>query len=132
MIFIDSNIPMYLVGAAHPLKEAARRMLERVIHEDRRLVTSVEVLQEILHRYSAIERTNAIEPTFDVLLDIVDEVFDVTYADVLRAKEIVLGEVRLSARNALHVAVMEREGVATILSFDRGFDRWPEIERMGS
>ena len=33
MIFVDSNIPMYLVGAEHPNKDAARRLLERAIAE---------------------------------------------------------------------------------------------------
>lgn len=28
MIFIDSNVPMYLVGAAHPSKELAQCFLE--------------------------------------------------------------------------------------------------------
>lgn len=50
MIFVDSNIPMYLVGAAHPNKEASRRRVERAIIEEERLVTDAEVLQEILHR----------------------------------------------------------------------------------
>ena len=59
MIFIDSNIPMYLVGAEHPLKGAARRLLEAGIGRGERLVTDAEVLQEILHRYWAIQRLEA-------------------------------------------------------------------------
>jgi predicted nucleic acid-binding protein len=42
--------------------------------------------------------------------------------DVERAKTIVLGAIRLSARDALHVAVMERQGVRRIMTFDAGFD----------
>ena len=49
MIFIDANIPMYLVGASHPNKDAARRALELCINRGERLVTSAEVMQEILH-----------------------------------------------------------------------------------
>ena len=30
MIFVDSNIPMYLVGAEHPNRAAARALLERI------------------------------------------------------------------------------------------------------
>jgi predicted nucleic acid-binding protein len=131
MVFIDSNIPMYLVGADHPNKATALASLESVIRDERRLVSSVEVLQEILHRYHAIGRPDAIEPAFDVLLDIVDEVFEVTLPDALRAKEIVLEGAQLSARDALHIAVMERESVSAILSFDAGFDRWPSVERIG-
>jgi uncharacterized protein len=50
MIFIDSNIPMYLVGARHPHKVDAQRLLENLLSERVRLVTDTEVLQEILHR----------------------------------------------------------------------------------
>jgi predicted nucleic acid-binding protein len=59
VIFVDSNVPMYLVGAPHP--------------------------------YSSP---------------------------------------RLSARDALHVAVMRRRKVARILSFDAGFDGLPGVTRV--
>ncbi|MCZ2147544.1 MAG: type II toxin-antitoxin system VapC family toxin [Bryobacterales bacterium] len=35
-----------------------------------------------------------------------------------------------SARDALHIAVMERYSIKTIFSFDRDFDRWPGLERI--
>ena len=97
MIFIDSNVPMYLVGAAHPNKVLAQRVLETWIAQDERLVTDVEVLQEILHRYVAIARREAILPAFEALTGIVDEVFPVDRRDVERAKDIVLSTERLSA-----------------------------------
>ena len=50
MIFIDSNVPMYLVGAHHPHKSDARRLLERFVAEKTPMVTDSEDLQEILHR----------------------------------------------------------------------------------
>ena len=131
MILVDSNVPMYLVGAAHPHKIDAQRLLERAIVDGRRLVTDAEVLQEILHRYVAIDRRDAIQPAFDALLGVVDEVLPVTSVDTLRAKDIVLGSRRLSARDAIHLAVMDREKVRTILSFDRGFDGFPGVTRLG-
>ena len=121
---------MYLVGAPHPLKSDAQRLLERCVSERERLVTDAEVLQEILHRYVAIQRLDAIQPAFDALLSVVDEVFPVDLDAVQRARTIVLGSRRLSARDAIHVAVMEREGVQRILSFDAGFDGFPGIERL--
>lgn len=129
MIFIDANIPMYLVGAPHPNRIDAQRMLEQAIASRERLVTDVEVFQEILHRYVAIDRRDAIQPAFDVLHGVVDEVFPVTMADIERAKTIVLGR-RLSARDALHVATMERHGVSRIMTFDRGYDAHPGITRV--
>jgi len=50
LIFIDSNIPMYLVGAMHPHKADAQQLLARCVSRRERLVTDAEVLQEILHR----------------------------------------------------------------------------------
>ncbi len=130
MIFLDSNIPMYLVGAPHPHKRDAQQILERCLSEGERLVTDVEALQEILHRYVAIDRRDAIQPAFDALLGVADEVFSTELADLERTKEIVLGNSRLSARDALHLAVMNRHGVARIMSFDPGFDGFPGITRI--
>jgi len=130
VILIDSNIPMYLVGAAHPHKSDAQRLLEQLVSERQRLVTDAEVLQEILHRYVAINRRDAIQPAFDALLGIVDQVLEVDWPAAERAKEIVLGHPRLSARDALHLAVMEQHGVEKILSFDAGFDGFPGIVRL--
>ncbi len=130
MIFIDSNIPMYLVGAAHPHKVDAQRLLENLLSERVRLVTDAEVLQEILHRYVAIDRRDAIQPAFDAILGIVDQVLSVDLAAAERAKSIVLGSARLSARDALHLAVMEQHSVSRILSFDTGFDGYPGIARL--
>jgi len=132
LIFVDSNVPMYLVGADHPHKIDARRLLERFVADGERLVTDVEVFQEVLHRFVALGRRDAIQPTFDVLREIVDDVFSIHDADVERAKTIVLGRRNLSARDAMHVAVMEREGVRRILTFDTGFDTMPGIERISS
>ncbi len=130
MILVDSNIPMYLVGAAHPHKADAQKLLERLVSDRERLVTDAEVLQEILHRYVAINRRDAIQPAFDALLGIVDAVLPVDGSAAQRAKEIILGNPRLSARDALHLAIMEQHGISRILSFDTGFDTFPGITRL--
>jgi predicted nucleic acid-binding protein len=64
LIFVDSNIPMYLLGAPHAHKVEAQILLERLIADGQRLVTDAEVLQEILHRYAAIDKREAIAPVF--------------------------------------------------------------------
>jgi len=130
VIFVDSNIPMYLVGAAHPNKSAAQRLLTRCIAAGERLVSDAEVLQEILHRYVAIRRPDAIQPAFDALLGVADAIYPVEREDVERAKALLLGVTPLSARDALHVAVMRRHDVTRLLSFDAGFDAVPGIERL--
>lgn len=130
MIFVDSNIPMYLVGSPHPHKADAQRLLEQCVAGEERLVTDAEVLQEILHRYAGIGRRDAIGPAFESLLAVVDEVFPIELADVERARDVLLASPQLSARDAIHAAVMERYAVATILTFDGGFDGLPGVTRL--
>jgi len=129
LIFVDSNIPMYLVGADAGLKKAAGSLLQSCVAAEERLVTDAEVLQEILHRYAAIRRREAIQPAFDALLGVVDEVFAIEPEDVLLAKETVL-ETLLSARDALHLAVMKRRGIDRILTFDCDFDGRDGVTRI--
>ena len=121
---------MYLIGAPHPHKSEAQLLLERLIASGQRLVTDAEVLQEILHRYAAIDKREAIGPAFQLLSDLVDEVFAIEKADVLRAGEIVQNRALLSARDSVHIAVMERHEIRSILSFDGDFDRWPGLKRI--
>ena len=130
MIFIDSTVPMYLVGAPHANKDAAQRILEKCIRRGERLVSDVEVLREILHRYVAINRRDAIQPAFDALLSVVDHVYPIDVADVTLAQGLLLGLTPLSARHAVHVAIMQRYGINRLLSFDAGFDAVPGIERI--
>ena len=130
LILIDSNIPMYLTGAPHPHKSDARRLVERLIGERHRLVTDAEVLQEILHRYTSLNRHLDIQPAYDVLLRITDEVLPIDVLVLERAKQIVLGYRRFSARDAVHLAVMQQHGIQEILSFDSGFDGFPGISRI--
>jgi predicted nucleic acid-binding protein len=106
-------------------------LVERCLTDGKRLVTDVEVFQEILHRYVAINRREAIGPAFDVLLRIVDQVLPIDLDVMERTRDVVMGRPGLSARDAVHIAVMERYQVDTILSFDRGFDGCPGIERLG-
>ena len=132
MIFVDSNIPMYLVGAAHPNKELAERLLEQSVIDGEPLATDAEVFQEILHRYAAIGRREAIDPAFELLLGVVDVVFPIEADDVQRARRLVVSNERLSARDAVHVAVMGRRNIDRILTFDRGFDEIAGLTRVGA
>jgi uncharacterized protein len=130
VILLDSNVPMYLVGAQHPHKLDAQGLLERALSADERLVTDAEVLQEICHRYAAIDRRDMVQPAFDATLGVVDEVLPIERQDVEGARDILLRYASLSARDAIHVVIMRRYGIERIMTFDRGFDAYPGIERL--
>ncbi len=130
MIFVDSNIPMYLVGAPHPHKLDAQRLLETALSARERLVTDAEVLQVICHRYTVIDRRDAIQPAFDAVLGVVDDVLSIHREDAEEAKDILLRYFSLSARDALHLAVMRRNGIDRIMTFEHGFDAHQGIQRL--
>jgi uncharacterized protein len=130
VIFVDANIPMYLIGRDHPNKVDALSILERLAGERQRLVTSSEVFQEILHRFISTNRRDKIEPTFETLRRIVDQVLAVESADVFTAKDLVHTHPKMSSRDAVHVAVMHHHQITEIISFDRGFDAVTGIHRL--
>lgn len=121
---------MYLVGEAHANKERSIALLEETVARGERLVTDVEVFQEILHRYAAVDRRDAVQPAFEAILAVVDEVFPIELRDVVGAKDALLGGFGLSPRDCIHVAVMRRHGVQRIMTFDADFDRYPGIARL--
>ena len=57
-----------------------------------------------------------------------DEVYPVEREDVERARRLVQ-TTRLSARDAVHIAIMRRRGITRILTFDLGFDEVEGIAR---
>jgi len=130
VILLDSNIPMYVVGASHPNKIQAQRLLEKALLDRQRLVTDAEVFQEILHRYTSINRREAIQPAFDALSAFADEVFPVDRSILEEAKQLVLAYQQCSARDAVHLAVMRLHRIDRIMSFDTGLDAFPRITRI--
>jgi hypothetical protein len=131
-VFLDANIPMYLIGSVHPHKASSAAILDRLVARRERLVTDAEVFQEIMHRYSAIRRSESIRPAFDLLEAVVEEVFPIELGVVQSAMSILLGHPGLSSRVALHAAVMKANGIERIVSFDSGFDSISGIRRISS
>ena len=121
---------MYLVGESHRHKDRSLVLVTRLVRAEEPLVTDIEVYQEILHRYTAINRPDAIDPAFDVLDAIVDEVLGFGRQEIRAARLTIASVPGLSARDVLHLAVMRGAGITRVLSFDRGFDRCAGIERI--
>ena len=128
-VFIDSNIPMYVAGTEHPNREPARRFMERVQKGEVDGCTSTEVLQEILYRYSALQRLDLAGEVYDLFVQICPVVFNVTLADTDRARDLLVNVSGVSARDAVHAAVMLNQQVEYIASFDQRLDRLPDIHR---
>jgi uncharacterized protein len=129
-VFIDSNIPMYVAGRDHPNRKPARRILEAVRSGTIDAYTSTEVLQEILYRYSGLRCLSLMDRVYDLFVQLCPTVLPVALADTDRAKTL-LGQVQgISARDAVHVAVMLNHGIEAVATFDEGFDKFPNIHRI--
>lgn len=129
-VFVDSNVPMYVAGRDHPLREPAVRFLERVKAEDVEACTSTEVLQEILYRYVGLKRRDLAASVYDLFVQLCPVVLPVTLADTDRAKQLVVKAGGPGVRDALHAAVMLNNGIEKIATFDQAFDRIPGVERL--
>lgn len=129
-VFIDSNIPMYVAGAEHPNKGPALRFLERVRGGEVEGCTSTEVLQEILYRYSALGRVDLAAKVYDLFVALVPVVLPVTLADTDLARDLLESTAGISARDAVHAAVMLNNDVDRVATFDRGFDRLGRVVRL--
>ena len=130
--FIDTNIPMYASGRGHRLKTPSRRIIEAASASRSRFFTDAEVLQEIVHRYQAISAWQGrgqliFEEFFLVMEGRIEPMFA---EDVQRAVELTEAYPQLSARDLVHVAVMERAGATAIVTADSAFDNLDGVERL--
>lgn len=122
MTFVDTNVIMYAVGRDHPLREGAREFFERSLASGEALVTSAEVLQELLHAYLGAGRLGTLDAALALAHATIPTVWSVEPEDVELARLLVDRHPGLGARDLLHVACCTRRGVTRIRTFDRGLE----------
>jgi predicted nucleic acid-binding protein len=128
--FIDTAVIMYAAGSDHPLRAPCRRILGEVAEGSLEAAISVEVVQEILHRFTALKRPEIGASMANDALDLFAPVLPITHAVMRRMPGLVQRYPALAARDLLHVATCLEEGIAEIVSPDRGFDSVAEIRRI--
>ena len=129
MVFVDSNLPMYVAGRDHPHRDPARRFFQRARSGELDICTSTEVLQEILYRYAALRRLDLASSVYDLFVQLCPTVLPVTLADTDRAKALLANVPAIGVRDAIHAAVMLNHSVTQVATFDEGFDRIEGLTR---
>jgi predicted nucleic acid-binding protein len=119
VIFVDTNVVMYAVGRAHPLKSEARAFFEAALRDRTPLATSAEVLQELLHAYLPVARLETLDAALELVESLVATVWAVEPADVLLARALAGRHPELGARDLLHLACCRRHGVEELKTYDR-------------
>ena len=130
MIFVDANILMYAAGGDHPLRAPCRQIVDRIGARTLLAATSVEVVQEILHRYLSIGRSEGGVALAERTMDLFAPVLPITHALMRRVPDLAARYPSLAARDLIHVATCIHEGITEILSTDRGFDAVGELRRI--
>jgi uncharacterized protein len=121
VIFVDTNVFMYAVGRDHPLKTRAREFFATSIGDSRtRLVTSAEVMQELMHAYLPVERMKTLDAALELLTRTTTEVWSMESDDVIEARALAGELPAMGARDLIHLACCRRRGVQRIKTFDRG------------
>jgi len=93
--------------------------------------TNAEVFQELLHRYLALRMWSERQRDFYAYASLMAGRIEPMLAeDVELAGRLADRYNRLSARDLIHVAVMQRVGATHIVSADAAFDDVSEIERL--
>lgn len=130
MILVDANILMYAAGASHPNKKPCADFLRLVAKGEIDAALDAEVLQEILHRYRAIDRWSQGRQVFDEARRLFPLVVPITAPVLDMARSLMDSYESLAARDALHAAVVLHHGIEAICSFDRDFDQIQGLNRI--
>ena len=129
MILVDANVLMYAAGAEHPFKLPSVAFLERVATGEVDGALDTEVLQEVLHRYRAIERWREGRTVYDRARVLFQAILPIDVECVDEARRLLDRHPRLSARDALHGAVVRCFGLDGICTYDQGFEGIEGVRR---
>ena len=119
MTFVDANVFIYYVGGEHPLRGKARAFIADSLSQGRRLVSSAEVLQELLHVYIPARRWATLDAAFELVNGCLDEVWPIEKGDVELARDLERFHPGLSSRDLIHLACCQRRDVDDVMTFDR-------------
>lgn len=129
-VFVDANIPMYAGGAASPQKADSLDFMRKVAGGRIAGSSSSEILQEILHRYLHLKRPELARQVFDGFRAVIPTMFAVEAEDLDEARRLMDAYPRANARDLVHLAVMIRRNIKTIVSYDSDFDSFKEVTRV--
>ena len=118
LTFVDTNVFVYAVGREHPLRDPASEALRERLRDGVPMATSAEVLQELLHLYLPVGRTDALDAALRLARDLTT-IWSVEPSDVIAARDMAITEPGLDARDLLHLAMCRRHVVDELLTFGR-------------
>lgn len=131
LIHIDTNIPIYAAGRQHSLKAPCQEITRIVAAAPQVFASDAEVLQGLLHYYRSGNNWAMGRLVYDAFVRLAaGRICAVSDADVTLAATLVGTYPRLSARDRIHLAVVQRTSATHIVTADRDFDGIPGLQRL--
>ena len=123
---------MYAAGQPHRYRDACAWVLAEVAHERLAVAIDVEIIQEILYRFGALQRWDDAVRLAQSLLDLVPTVYAVGPTDARVAIELFqrYAPLDVPARDVIHAAIMRQHGLTHIISTDQHFDLIEGLTRL--
>ena len=130
MVFIDTNIFMYAAGREHHNKIPSVNLLHKIASKEIDACISVEVLQEILHRYRHIDRWKDGKSVYSLTRKIIPVILPIDSFIMEKCFELLNEYTNVMARDALHAAFCQINSITSMYSYDRDFDVFDGITRI--
>lgn len=129
-VLVDTAVVMYAAGKDHPLREPCRQVLRAAVVGELDAHVSAEVAQEILHRFSHLGDTERGAAMAEAALDLLGPALPLTDAIARRTAALARAHPSATARDLVHVATCIDAGITHLVSPDRDFDAFGDIERI--
>jgi predicted nucleic acid-binding protein len=113
---LDTSVFIYAQGKPHRYREPCRVLVERLAKGSGEYTIDVELLQEILHVYTLRGERGRAFRTFDRLMALFPQPVPIAAGESSMARQLLERYPALSARDAVHVAVVftrRLEGIVT-------------------
>ncbi len=127
-MFLDTNVFIHIYCGSGPQAERSRHLLNRIAKGEQNARTSTLVINELLYYLSGrkgIER--ATQNVHTVLSTPNLEVLGVYAPSIPLAMDYM--KRGLETSDAFHAALMKQNGIKTLCSYDKDFDKIKEITR---
>lgn len=115
MTFVDTNVFLLVAGSPHPLRPPAMAALRGKSD----LVTSAEVLQEILHAFVRRGRLDLCDQALLLAQRSVVDIWSLEPGDVAQARSLADLHPELESRDLVHLACCQRRRASDLVTFDR-------------
>lgn len=129
MLLLDANIPMYAEGREHRYQQPCKRVMELAKANSSDYCVDTETLQEILYVYYSRRETGRGIGVAQDILGMFPTIIPITAAEITAAMRLMAETRNLSARDAIHAAVVIEHGLEGIVSADRDYDSIPGLRR---